>query len=73
MKDIVLDTEVWTWGCGSHGQLGLGDRLDSLQPVKVKQLSDKRVTKVTSGARHSLALTADAQVNNPINLLHDYN
>jgi len=25
---VQLDTEVWTWGCGSSGQLGHGDLLD---------------------------------------------
>jgi hypothetical protein len=28
LADIELDTEVWSWGKGSNGQLGHGDQLD---------------------------------------------
>ena len=29
MTDVfMLDTEIWTWGRGGKGQLGLGDMLD---------------------------------------------
>ena len=62
VRDLILDTEVWAWGRGRYGQLGLGDSLDSLQPCKIKALSDKRVIKLAAGARHTLAVTADCKV-----------
>ena len=69
LRDIILDTEVWAWGRGRYGQLGLGDSLDSLQPCKIKALSDKRVVKLAAGARHTLALTADCKVGYQCTLL----
>ncbi|KAM3856982.1 alsin [Diretmus argenteus] len=57
-----LQTEVWSWGQGEHGQLGLGDNLARLQPLCIKSLSSKEVLRVAAGAHHSLALTAQSQV-----------
>ncbi|XP_070570494.1 LOW QUALITY PROTEIN: alsin-like [Ptychodera flava] len=60
--EVSLQTEVWSWGRGSHGQLGQGDLLDRVLPTVVKPLSAKNVIKVTSGSAHSLALTSSGQV-----------
>uniref|UniRef100_A0A672PTJ6 Alsin Rho guanine nucleotide exchange factor ALS2 n=1 Tax=Sinocyclocheilus grahami TaxID=75366 RepID=A0A672PTJ6_SINGR len=57
-----LYTEVWSWGRGQEGQLGHGDYLPRLQPLCIKSLSKKEVVKITAGANHSLALTAQCQV-----------
>ncbi|XP_029314929.1 alsin-like isoform X3 [Cottoperca gobio] len=57
-----LETEVWSWGRGSEGQLGHGDRLARLQPLCIKSLTDEEVIKVAAGSHHSLALTAHCQV-----------
>ncbi len=48
------DGTVWAWGDNTHGQLGDGTTLDSLQPVQVVGLS--RVTAIAAGDAHSLAL-----------------
>ncbi|XP_041857006.1 alsin-like isoform X2 [Melanotaenia boesemani] len=57
-----LETEVWSWGRGSEGQLGHGDQLARLQPLCIKSLTGKEVIKVAAGSHHSLALTAQCQV-----------
>uniref|UniRef100_A0A8C9Z812 Alsin Rho guanine nucleotide exchange factor ALS2 n=1 Tax=Sander lucioperca TaxID=283035 RepID=A0A8C9Z812_SANLU len=57
-----LQTEVWSWGHGEHGQLGHGDGLARLQPLCIKSLNNKEVVRVAAGAHHSLALTAQSQV-----------
>ncbi|KAF7216143.1 alsin isoform X1 [Nothobranchius furzeri] len=57
-----LDTEVWSWGRGSEGQLGHGDQLARLQPLCIKPLTGQEVIKVTAGSHHSLALTAQCLV-----------
>ncbi|KAI2660512.1 Alsin [Labeo rohita] len=57
-----LYTEVWSWGRGQEGQLGHGDYLPRLQPLCIKSLSKMEVVKITAGANHSLALTAQCQV-----------
>ncbi|XP_053170323.1 alsin isoform X1 [Scomber japonicus] len=58
----TLQTEVWSWGHGEHGQLGHGDNLARLQPLCIKSLNNKEVVRVAAGANHSLALTAQSQV-----------
>ncbi|XP_061571851.1 alsin [Cololabis saira] len=58
----TLQTEVWSWGHGEHGQLGHGDNLARLQPLCIKSLNNKEVIRVVAGAHHSLALTAQSQV-----------
>ncbi|KAM3608464.1 uncharacterized protein V6R79_026113 [Siganus canaliculatus] len=57
-----LDTEVWSWGRGSEGQLGHGDQLAGLQPLCIKSLKGEEVIQVAAGSHHSLALTAHCQV-----------
>lgn len=57
-----LETEVWSWGRGSEGQLGHGDQLARLQPLCIKSLTGQEVIKVAAGSHHSLALTAQCQV-----------
>uniref|UniRef100_UPI0037E9340C alsin-like isoform X2 n=1 Tax=Semicossyphus pulcher TaxID=241346 RepID=UPI0037E9340C len=57
-----LETEVWSWGRGSEGQLGHGDQLARLQPLCIKSLTGEEVIKVAAGSHHSLALTANCQV-----------
>uniref|UniRef100_A0A4W6DL58 Alsin Rho guanine nucleotide exchange factor ALS2 n=1 Tax=Lates calcarifer TaxID=8187 RepID=A0A4W6DL58_LATCA len=58
----TLQTEVWSWGHGEHGQLGHGDNLARLQPLCIKSLNNKEVVRVAAGAHHSLAVTAQSQV-----------
>ncbi|XP_034550228.1 alsin-like isoform X2 [Notolabrus celidotus] len=57
-----LETEVWSWGRGSEGQLGHGDQLARLQPLCIKTLTGEEMIKVAAGSHHSLALTAQCQV-----------
>ncbi|XP_029696280.1 alsin isoform X2 [Takifugu rubripes] len=57
-----LQTEVWSWGRGEHGQLGQGDCLPRSQPLCIKSLNNKEVVQVSAGAHHSLALTAQSEV-----------
>uniref|UniRef100_A0A8P4G5H2 Alsin n=1 Tax=Dicentrarchus labrax TaxID=13489 RepID=A0A8P4G5H2_DICLA len=57
-----LETEVWSWGRGSEGQLGHGDQLARLQPLCIKPLTGEEVIQVAAGSHHSLALTAHCQV-----------
>uniref|UniRef100_A0A8D3A2Y2 VPS9 domain-containing protein n=1 Tax=Scophthalmus maximus TaxID=52904 RepID=A0A8D3A2Y2_SCOMX len=52
-----LETEVWSWGRGSEGQLGHGDQLARLQPLCIKSLTGEEVIKVAAGSHHSLALS----------------
>ena len=55
---ILLSTsgEVFSWGCGEHGQLGHGDLETCSAPRLVRSLAVLRIDAVACGARHTLAL-----------------
>jgi len=59
---ITADGAVWSWGYGSIGQLGHGDKQNQQLPKKVEALAEQRVVAVSAGGGHSLAITADGSV-----------
>lgn len=50
--------EVWVWGCGKNGRLGLGSSSDESEPILIDSLGVE-VVQVASGFDHSLILTAE--------------
>ncbi|KAK9811274.1 hypothetical protein WJX72_001024 [[Myrmecia] bisecta] len=61
---VVSDSgAVYAWGWNQDGQLGLGHDYSEEQPQLVESplLDEAHVVKVCCGARHTLALTADAR------------
>jgi alpha-tubulin suppressor-like RCC1 family protein len=48
--------EVYVWGCGVHGQLGLGDTNDSLVPKVVSSLLRIHINAVSCGSFHTAAI-----------------
>lgn len=63
-NNLVLSTtgDVWSWGWGAHGQLGLGDSKDRDLPTVIPELSGEDVVALSCGDRHSFATTADGRV-----------
>ncbi|XP_078459806.1 alsin isoform X1 [Lampetra fluviatilis] len=57
-----LQTELWSWGRGLEGQLGLGDFNPRAEAECVKTLSGQETVKVVAGGYHSMALTSTGQV-----------
>lgn len=55
---------VYSWGCNTHGQLGLGGSVPQQQTPKrvVGELESRVVMQVVAGAQYSLGLTADMQL-----------
>ena len=47
---------VYTWGAGSYGQLGHGDRRPRFSPRVVRALLGVNVTSVAAGTRHTVAV-----------------
>lgn len=55
--------EVWVWGIGSQGQLGLGlTRTTSVSPVQLDALKQKRCTSVSVSNTHTLVVTTSGVV-----------
>ncbi|XP_062073113.1 RCC1 domain-containing protein RUG3, mitochondrial isoform X2 [Humulus lupulus] len=51
--------EVWVWGCGKNGRLGLGSSTDEAEPILLHHLDGYEVIEVVSGFDHNLLLVAD--------------
>jgi hypothetical protein len=70
---LATNGTVWTWGSGSHGELGDGATTANYIPVQVPGLSN--ITAISAGWFHILALRADGTVwawgNNPNGELGD--
>jgi alpha-tubulin suppressor-like RCC1 family protein len=70
---LATNGTVWTWGSGSHGELGNGTTGSSYTPTQVTGLSN--VTAISAGWFHILALRSDGTVwawgNNPNGELGD--
>jgi Regulator of chromosome condensation (RCC1) repeat len=55
--------EVFVWGRGEYGRLGLGDKSGSskLRPAKVWALEGVKMVQVSCGGSHTLGVTADGK------------
>eukprot|EP00961_Rhodomonas_salina_P255249 3449690-Rhodomonas_salina.1 len=51
--------EVWTWGSGEYGKLGIGDEEKHAEPIMIPLLQGQDVIAVSTGGFHSCALTAE--------------
>ncbi len=60
---VTSDGDLYTWGDGFCGQLGIGDRRPKLTPQQVEMggLEDEVVLSVCCGARHTLVVTEDGE------------
>lgn len=49
--------ELWAWGCGKNGRLGLGSSFDESRPTLV-DIGDYKVVQAVAGFDHNLLLVA---------------
>lgn len=59
---IAMNGDVFTWGNGQYGQLGVGPVRARRVPTKVRLLSDKGVNQLSLGEWHSMALCQDGSL-----------
>lgn len=45
----ILWSQIYTWGAGENGRLGLGDESDKVSPKHVSALARERVKEVFAG------------------------
>ncbi len=57
---LLTNGTVWTWGSGSHGELGNGTTGSSYYPAQVPGLTN--ITAISAGWFHILALRSDGTV-----------
>lgn len=50
--------EVWVWGCGRNGRLGLGSSTDEVEPSMLECLKGYKVLEVASGFDHNLVIVS---------------
>ncbi|MCD9643578.1 hypothetical protein HAX54_031179 [Datura stramonium] len=55
---LTANKEVWAWGCGRNGRLGLGSSADEAEPILVEYLEGSEVIQAVAGLDHSLVLVA---------------
>ena len=58
---LTKEGEVYTWGGGSLGQLGLGDFYKQSLPIRVSNL-ELKVVQISCGKRHSSAVSQDGSL-----------
>lgn len=53
---ITSERELWVWGCGRNGRLGLGSSIDEPEPYPVESLEGLKVLQAVCGFDHNLLL-----------------
>ncbi|XP_073135004.1 ultraviolet-B receptor UVR8 isoform X2 [Henckelia pumila] len=56
---VTAKQEVWSWGCGRNGRLGLGSSADEFEPMLVESLEGLQVLGAVAGFDHNLVLVAE--------------
>ncbi|KAE8694427.1 Ultraviolet-B receptor UVR8 [Hibiscus syriacus] len=54
---VSEDGNLYGWGWGRYGNLGLGDRNDRLVPEKVSSFNEEKMNKVACGWRHTISVS----------------
>ncbi|CAA0808745.1 Regulator of chromosome condensation (RCC1) family protein [Striga hermonthica] len=57
---VTNKCEVWSWGCGRNGRLGLGSSTDEPEPMLIEHLEGRQVFQAVAGFDHNLVLVNDA-------------
>lgn len=55
---VTEDGELFGWGWGRYGNLGLGDRNDRLVPQKVSSVDGDKMVMVACGWRHTISVSS---------------
>ncbi|EPS71760.1 hypothetical protein M569_02995, partial [Genlisea aurea] len=59
---VTEDGELYGWGWGRYGNLGLGDRNDRLIPEKVTASAGKKMVLVACGWRHTISVSSSGSL-----------
>lgn len=56
---ITEKREVWSWGCGRNGRLGLGSSAEEAEPMLIEYLEGVEVLQAAAGFDHNLVLVGE--------------
>ncbi|KAH9717232.1 Ultraviolet-B receptor UVR8 [Citrus sinensis] len=59
---VAEDGELYGWGWGRYGNLGLGDRNDRLIPEKVATVDREKMVMVACGWRHTISVSSSGRL-----------
>ncbi|KAL9248146.1 hypothetical protein vseg_021502 [Gypsophila vaccaria] len=59
---VTVAGELYGWGWGRYGNLGLGDRNDRLVPERVAPIDGIKMTLVACGWRHTISVTDSGNI-----------
>ncbi|OAY65499.1 ultraviolet-B receptor UVR8 [Ananas comosus] len=59
---VTEDGELYGWGWGRYGNLGLGDRNDRLIPEKVSSIEGEKMVLVACGWRHTITVSSSGNL-----------
>ncbi|MDE5831045.1 MAG: hypothetical protein K2H53_05430 [Clostridia bacterium] len=59
---LKVDGTVWSYGKGDYGELGLGEKKITDDPIKVEFPNGIKIKQIGAGENHSLALDTDGNV-----------
>ncbi|PNT68828.1 hypothetical protein BRADI_3g45740v3 [Brachypodium distachyon] len=59
---ILEDGDLYGWGWGQYGNLGLGDRNDRLVPEKVSSVEGEKMVLVACGWRHTVTVSSSGDL-----------
>eukprot|EP00850_Spirogloea_muscicola_P008974 SM000049S16745 [mRNA] locus=s49:427660:430897:- [translate_table: standard] len=59
---VASSGAIYTYGWSKYGQLGHGDFEDQLVPTRVAALADKKITKISGGWRHTVAIDSEGKL-----------
>lgn len=59
---ILSSGDLFTWGNGSHGALGLADKTSKYDPQRVRIKASPGIVEVSCGKNHTLAIGSKGEV-----------
>lgn len=59
---VTAEGQVFSFGCGEHGQLGLGDQVDKLRPTHIASLDKVFIKTAVCGAIHTVLITDQGEL-----------
>ena len=61
-NDVLVFSQVFSWGEGEDGKLGHNNRLSLDKPRLIESLKSKRIRDIACGSSHSAAITSNGEL-----------